>query len=200
MTQMLTHSGETIYLRAFDPRKIKLPDIAHSLAHINRFNGHALRPISVAEHSLMVCLILEQHFQVKNPAALLAGLLHDAHEAYTGDVTQPVKQVLGETWAEFENAAQRTVLKRFGVWTAFVSNHLAIKDADLHALTSEREQLMPAGEYWCCQATHPAIAWVNYRDQSGMNAKDWTTAFLDRADELIHELDHLHANMTGSPA
>lgn len=189
MSFIMTHSGATLNLRNINPELIHISDIAHSLAHTNRFTGHTLRPISVAEHSLMVAEICERHFQVRCPAALLAALLHDAHEAYVGDVTSPVKQVLGDEWKALETRMQRTVLLKFGVLSAFNSNHIDIRNADLHALTSEREQLMhPDGDWWDCQATHPAIDWVQYGPQGAFAPTEWAQLFTDRFEELQHAL------------
>ena len=69
-----------------------IEDIAHALAQINRFTGHAARPYSVAEHSLLVCDIVRA--KGLNAHAQLLALLHDAHEAYCGDVASPTKSLL----------------------------------------------------------------------------------------------------------
>lgn len=201
MTQLLTSSGRNVNLAFVEPGQIHLQDIAYALSNINRFNGHSARPISVAEHSLMVAQIMERHYQITCPAALMAGLLHDAHEALIGDVTQPVKQVLGSSWQVLEERMQRIVLKRFGVYTAFKTNALAIKDADTHALTSEREQLMHVdGGYWDCQATHPALDWVDYRAADDFTAGDWFTAFTSRFEELEFELQARNDAIDGGGA
>lgn len=64
----------------------RIEAIAHSLAQINRF-GHASRPYSVAEHSLLVCEIVKS--MGLDCHAQRAALMHDAHEAFTGDVATP---------------------------------------------------------------------------------------------------------------
>lgn len=188
MSFIQTHSGASINLVNINTDLISIDDIAHALAHINRFSGHSLRPISVAEHSLMVAMICERHFQVSCPAGLLAALMHDAHEALIGDITSPVKAMLGDTWRAFETRVQRTVLRKWGLLNAYASNQIDIRNADLHALTSEREQLMADGEWWDCQATHPAIDWVQYGPQAAFTPADWAQAFKDRFDELQHAL------------
>lgn len=81
-----TYSGRMVPLDAPRPQMIALGDIAHALARIPRFNGHTTAPWSVADHSLLV-LDLMPH---SDPNVLLAALLHDAHEAYIGDITSPV--------------------------------------------------------------------------------------------------------------
>jgi len=177
-------SGHDIDLYWPDLSPLGIEQVAHSLAHINRFSGHALRAISVAEHSLMVCEILDRHLQVRSPSVLLAGLMHDAHECLTGDVTSPMKALLGEEWKAAELRIQRQVLKHFECWTAFSSNHLLITEADRHALSAEREQLMPLGQTWPVQITHPAPTWCVYPLTPSLTADDWREAFTARFTEL----------------
>jgi hypothetical protein len=61
-----------------------LHEIAWALAHINRFNGHLIKPVSVAKHSIALSLLVTQEHRVR-------ALLHDASEAVLGDVVKPLK-------------------------------------------------------------------------------------------------------------
>jgi hypothetical protein len=70
------------------PDDIDINDIATALAHTNRFLGHTVVPFSVASHSIDVSWRLRDH----GPSLQLAGLLHDASEAYLGDVPSPLKR------------------------------------------------------------------------------------------------------------
>lgn len=109
MTWLLTHTGRQHFLtspNAEHPDNVpSLGEIAHSLSQINRFTGHACRPYSVAEHSLLVADIA--HSLGADKEAELCALMHDAHECITGDVASPIKQVLGEVWADFEAMHER---------------------------------------------------------------------------------------------
>ena len=130
-------SGTAVLLPGNTPR---IEVIAHSLAQINRFTGHATRPYSVAEHSLLVCEIvkgmgLDCHAQ-------RAALMHDAHEAFTGDVATPIKAALGVDWLAFENVHARMLRHTFHMQCAHVAYHQRIKEADLIALATERRDLM----------------------------------------------------------
>ena len=114
--------------------------IAHSLAQINRYTGHATRPYSVAEHSLLVCDILA--WAGHDHHAQLAGLMHDAHECLSGDVASPVKAALGIAWIAFEAPLAAMVRKRYHLQTAHTAHRAAVKAADLTALATERRDLM----------------------------------------------------------
>lgn len=79
--------GRAIDLMDPDFRAIDLNDIAVSLARTMRFNGQTMRPLSVLEHSFVV-------MKLAPPRLRLAALLHDAHEALTGDITRPMMEAL----------------------------------------------------------------------------------------------------------
>src|SRR6185295_13075391 len=72
-----------------NPGPFRIRDIAHSLSYTARFRGHTRFFYSVAQHSLMVSWMLEVRGQ--SEYVQLCGLLHDAHEAYTGDVPTPLE-------------------------------------------------------------------------------------------------------------
>lgn len=116
-----------------------IENVAHSLAQINRFTGHAIRPESVAEHSVFVSDILQG--MGLPPIAQLAGLMHDAHECLCGDVASPIKWALGTAWLSLENPLALLTRKHFGLQAAFTAYREAIKRADLIALATERRDL-----------------------------------------------------------
>lgn len=113
--------------------------IAHSLAQINRFTGHAVRPYSVAEHSLLVCDIVAG--MGLGVAAQRAALMHDAHECLCGDVASPIKWELGTAWLSLENPLALMMRKHYGLQATYTGYRDAIKHADLTALATERRDL-----------------------------------------------------------
>lgn len=126
-----TYTGIAFDLRDPRPEMVCLEDIVHSLSLMNRFNGAALFPYSVAQHSLHVAELLP-------PSLRLDGLLHDAAEAYIGDMVSPLKQVL---------PAYKAVEARIGAVVAEVFGLIqpeppAVKRADLAVLAAEREQVL----------------------------------------------------------
>jgi hypothetical protein len=69
---------------------IDLTDLAVSIGHICRYNGHVPSFYSVAEHSVRVSRWLAHRGWP--PEMQLTGLLHDAAEAYVGDMVRPMKR------------------------------------------------------------------------------------------------------------
>lgn len=141
MTWMLTHTGREHHLSGIG-QQLNVPtieEIAHALAQINRFTGHCTRPYSVAEHSLLVAQIAAN--EGASPAAQLAALLHDAHEAYVGDVSSPAKWAVGMQWEVFEHAQAVGVHAALGVRTAMQAHRADIRRWDLMALATERRDL-----------------------------------------------------------
>ena len=126
-----TYSGIAFDPRNPQPAMVRLDDIIHSLSLMNRFNGAALFPYSVAQHSLHVAELLP-------PELRLEGLLHDAAEAYIGDMVSPLKQVMPE-YKAVEARISAVVAEVFGL--AYPEPRL-VKQADLAVLAAEREQVL----------------------------------------------------------
>lgn len=184
MTWMLTATGACLDLRFIAADAICIDDVAHHLSQLNRFTGAACRPYSVAEHSLLVVQILE-HAGETSPHVLQAALLHDAHEAYTSDLSTPMKQRVGTSWHAVEQQVAHAVRQRFGVLVPSKIAATRIQDADLTALSTERAQLMPdRGPEWACTVMHPPVDWVRLSERLHMTWQDWRQAFLDRYQEL----------------
>lgn len=114
----MTHGDEnyitTISGRKFwplDPRAedIVIEDIAHALSMICRFNGHVKSFYSVAQH----CLIVSHHVPAE---AALYGLLHDAAEAYLGDMSGPLKHDLSmQQFRAWDHWLTGLIYVRFGL-------------------------------------------------------------------------------------
>lgn len=82
-------SRGTVDLAALQPTTdFAGPMIAEALSKINRFSGHTRLPWSVAAHSVLVAAICPTH-ALKGWA-----LLHDAHEAFIGDITSPALELI----------------------------------------------------------------------------------------------------------
>lgn len=133
-----TYTGRQFYPLAPTPEQIDIEDIAHGLAYQCRFNGQTRHFYSVAQHSLIVADLV--------PSGLrLAALLHDAAEAYMGDMVKPLKQLF-PLFSEIEGKVMSAIGLRYGV-SRF--DDRTIKAADLIALATEKRDLMPnSSEAW----------------------------------------------------
>lgn len=192
MSFIVTASGREVDLAYPMLDDLVIEDVAHALSLTNRFNGHTARPYSVAEHSLLVCEIAERALGL-NVFEQAYALMHDAHEAYTGDQPTPAKSVIGSGWRAFELRLQHLISMRFRFHTAMVTAHADIKVADLIALRIEREQLMPhrrpnglPSTPWPQIQGLPEVDWVNLMEPARVNMAwhEWRDLFVERYREL----------------
>lgn len=133
-------SGKRVDVLQPDYRQIDIADIAHSLSMLCRFNGHGLKFYSVAEH----CVHVSHEIA---PDLALVGLLHDAAEAYIGDIPSPLKRHLPDFKA-YETKMEAAIGEAFSIPPQLF--HIAeLKRADLQILADEKAALMtPEPEPW----------------------------------------------------
>lgn len=125
---------------------ITIESIAHGLSSNFRFNAQTVRPITIAMHSLIVASMVPRKYK-------LAALLHDAHEAYIGDIIMPVKKLLGhEAVNSIEKPLKQAIRSKFGVGEETDAEIQAIERADRLSALAEIATLCPeygnAIEYW----------------------------------------------------
>ena len=164
-----TASGRVFYPHAPALAEIFLEDIARSLSMQCRFNGHCEAFYSVAEHSRWVSLrvapVEELDILAKATSDVgkqayqdlvhtgLFGLMHDAAEAYVGDMVSPVKHVPAMSpFRLVEDKIQRTIAERFDFWDYFCGSKLkapseAVKLADRRLLLTEKRDLRKPGKH-----------------------------------------------------
>lgn len=130
MSWLQTYQGKAFSLTHPKASDVNIQDIAHALAHTCRFGGHCSRFYSVAEHSVLVSLVVP-------PEDALAGLMHDATEAYVVDVPRPLKLLLSD-YAEIEARVAVVIAQKFGLGDMPPS----VKLADNTVLLAERDALM----------------------------------------------------------
>jgi len=140
-----TASGLQVWPLDPRPEDIALEDIAHALAMQCRFGGHTLTFYSVAQHSVMVSKICSDH-----QGWAQAGLLHDAAEAYLGDMLRPLKrQSLGQGYRDAEHRLLAVIFLRFGLdplWAASLPD--VVTAADNWMCGREGRMLMPPDPDW----------------------------------------------------
>jgi hypothetical protein len=130
---ILTASGRHFDLLDPTPDQVCIEDIAAALSKLCRFTGHTSDFYSVGQHCLHVMTLVPEHLR-------LEALLHDADEAYTGDVSTPTKLALGGAWQSFSQPIQTVVRARFGLPPTLSPE---VKRADIIALGVERANFMP---------------------------------------------------------
>jgi hypothetical protein len=128
-----TFTGKRLDLSPPEPSQIDIEDIAHGLSMLCRFNGQCTKFYSVAEHSVHVSYEIA-------PKLALVGLLHDAAEAYLGDVPSPLKGQLSQ-FKTFEKQMDKAVGEKFGIeYELFAGREL--KKADVQLLIDEKAVVM----------------------------------------------------------
>lgn len=146
-------SGPTIQVRSGGyvdllnphPDDIHIQDIAHALGKLCRYTGHIRNFYSVAQHSVLCC-------QNAPPESKWAALMHDAAEAFIGDVSRPLKQLLPE-YKAIERRIEAVIFEKFEV----VEDE-NVKRVDREALKTEQRDLMPdTGDTW--EPTQGYAAW-----------------------------------------
>lgn len=106
---------------------INAEDIAHALSHICRFGGHTFTFYTVAQHSILVAALAPKKLKK-------AALLHDAAEAYIGDVIKPLKNLLGTAYANIEQNFEKVIAEKFNL---SVDDFKKVKSYDNLALELE---------------------------------------------------------------
>lgn len=145
-----TYTGRQFWI--FDPRPedFNIEDIARSLSQICRFGGHCRPFYSVAQHSYFVSCLAEKEAKVRGlitrPFAL-AGLLHDAAEAYIGDCVRPLKRTSAMMrYRDVEKSIEEALAQRFQLTYPFAE---IIKAADeIILMTEARDLMQPAAVTW----------------------------------------------------
>lgn len=137
---MTTRTGARFWPLDPRPGDFDIRDIAHGLARTNRFNGRTRATYSVAQHSVLVSRLLPQRLK-------LFGLMHDASEAYLGDVISPVKRLIEGVYGPLEEAVMAAVADQYGFRGQLddFRDCAAVKEADLVMLVTEARDVTTFG-------------------------------------------------------
>lgn len=129
--QFNSYTGRLIDFNHPAPEQIDLTDIAHALSNICRFGGHSGPFYSVAQHSILVAALAPPHLRRE-------ALMHDAAEAYLGDVIKPLKILLGDKYSDLEASFESVICDKFCLsWSKMTE----VKPYDMQAVEIEHEAL-----------------------------------------------------------
>lgn len=177
-----TYSGTMFDILDPRPEQFTIEDIAHSLSMLCRFTGHVKYFYSVGQHSWLGSYIVPAN-------NALEFLLHDASEAFIGDMNRPLKHLTaaGPAYQEIEERVMRVIREKFHLPEV---QSEAIHQVDNQMLYAEKEQLMGNG-VWTkqmiqgCQAEDRTAAKVFIYE---MSPKEVEKQFLSRFDFLTRRI------------
>lgn len=183
-----TFSGQALDLLNPQPEQILIEDIARGLSHVNRFSGQTDEPFSVAQHSLLVMMLLKNAGRASK--VQLQGLLHDATEAYLTDVPKPLKDLLPE-YERIEARLNAVIMAKFGL------------PAELHPAVKVADQRAAQGEAWTLLGGPPLNGWAGQiedvadvreelrrmRWYAPGHPNHWRLIFVDHWDDLTKQRD-----------
>lgn len=146
-------SGKLINLFTPIESMICIEDIGSALSKICRFGGHSNGFYSVAQHSVLVATLAPETHRKE-------ALLHDAPEAYLGDVIKPLKNIIGKPYAEIEDRFNDLIIEMYGLdrWKL-----KEIKQYDTQALEIEHSLLI-RGE---------VVQWLEEMYRLNLNPELW---------------------------
>jgi len=175
-----TFTGKKVDPFHLTEEDIDINDIAHSLALQCRFAGHTLMFYSVAEHCILVADLVGKELAKEYMGSVeaanrtcLTALLHDAAEAYIGDMSRYFKHHPELKFViELEQQILGTVGRKFNLGGA---DYQLIKRADRILLATEAKHLIAdSGKGW--YLPEPALTGGMHDLQIGGDAE---VAFLE---------------------
>lgn len=144
---MHTASGAKVYPFAMTPEQVDIMTIARHLACQSRWLGATQHRFlknrisySVAEHSVYVADFVEK--ELGRPDLAFDALMHDAAEAYIGDMIRPLKYspAFHDTFKALELKVEQVIAKKYDLPFPFAPE---IKTADDAVCMAEWEQIVP---------------------------------------------------------
>ena len=169
-SSIMLNSGSVFDLTHPNYDKISIEDIAHGLSLTCRYAGQCNSFYSVAEHSVLVSSIVTRRVG-------LEALLHDAAEAFIGDITRPLKHLLPD-FQEIETKILKAIFERFQLEFPLAEE---VKLADDRVMAAELQELMPSGTNKWLQDLRIRPAQVVIR---GLTPEAAKSVFLERFSEL----------------
>jgi 5'-deoxynucleotidase YfbR-like HD superfamily hydrolase len=164
-----TFSGVKWFVTDPHPDDVHIDDIAHALSLVCRYGGHVREFYSVAQHSVIVALALLKAYPADLRLAL-CGLLHDAAEAYLGEMVRPLKLEL-PSYKALEIRTEAVIAEGLELPAMSEEQRRHIKHFDDVALMTERRDLV----------NHCGHEWTPRAEPLPKKIEPWSSAFAERA-------------------
>lgn len=168
-------NGKRLFILDPKPEDIQLNDIAHATSKLCRFTGHTSSFYSVAQHCVLASYYVPE-------ADAGSALLHDAAEAYVGDLSRPLKVIMDGlapgVYRDVEGRISQVIAEKYGVEYPWPES---VKLADHALLATEGRDVMTG--------THREVEWAGLPEPYEARISPWQpntayTRFLERAREL----------------
>lgn len=140
-----TYTGKQFEFERPTLDMLDIEDIAHALSGTARYNHHTRDFYSVAQHACIVASCAPREIA-------LAALLHDAAEAYTGDMVSPLKRMCPD-FKRVEKVIEALVCEKFGVDI----HDARIKELDMRILINEKRDLFVVQRNWKVEETYAPL-------------------------------------------
>ena len=163
---MQVASGGKFFPQDPRPEEINIDDIANGLALTCRYGGQGdiNKFYSVAEHSMLMAKYTFEH--TIHPTLFLEGrkikilltlviLLHDAAEAYVGDLIRSVKSAVRNTYGPLEDNIQSVILNKYGLFEAALNFSDEVKEIDNRIVVNEKSALFNSPLVWASDTLEP---------------------------------------------
>lgn len=177
------YSNIDIDLFDFKVEDVDLTDIAWSLGRLPRWLGHTKQDYSVAHHSVIASYLVDDDHA-------LEALLHDAAEAYIGDIPKPFKDGFPEV-TEAENAIMSAIMDTFAVPCSLTLSRTGQRLYAKSPQVAVADKRLNAHEAWTFgkagpEQEYPDVesAWLRAIQEHQMWWHDGPYLFLSRFDQL----------------
>lgn len=167
-----TFTGKKFHVMDPRPDEVDVRDIAHSLSMQCRYFGHVTRFYSVAEHSILLAKAVLREISTSSSPSFeplrrtrtriaKTALLHDASEAYTGDMARPLKNNM-PAYMAVEAKIWGAIVEALGLIDPVPS---IIKEFDSRIIADERAQGMAKSQNaWATDSLEPLGVELQFLD------------------------------------
>jgi 5'-deoxynucleotidase YfbR-like HD superfamily hydrolase len=166
---IITYTGKKFYHLNPQPEMVCEEDIAHSLSQLCRWTGHTRFHYSVAQHSVYASIICPQEIAFEC-------LMHDASEAYLGDMNRPLKHftAAGPAYLQIEEKVEQAIFKKFGLPYPMSEE---VKKYDVQMLYAEKAQLMNVTE----ATQYESKKWGTDETEADITIHEWAPGYAKQA-------------------